>query len=358
MPDITDQNPDRTPSLLPEDRPGPARRRSVRSTPGDDDFQVHTFDTGNLEAAPLIRQPAAAPELAASPPAVAPAARRAPMLTGAARRAVRRRTMQPPPKPSNPWLLTLRTVLLVVMTAVLVSTIFSLWTRPTFFSDEFREGLNQVQATQHILNIEPSPLPTETREIRVGIVAGHSGRPQDPNFAADPGAVCDDGLTELSINQAVAGEVVKALGREGYTVDLLNEFDTRLEGYQADVLVSIHTNSCADYGPGGTGFAVASAVARQSTRGADEYLLNCLISQYGKTTGLPQHTGLTYDMTEYHTFSEVSLDTPTAIIELGFMRNDRGMLTGQQPILAQGVANGIRCFLRPDLYAGTVSPAQ
>jgi hypothetical protein len=55
-------------------------------------------------------------------------------------------------------------------------------------------------------------------------------------------------------------------------------------------------------------------------------------------------------MSEYHTFSEVTVDTPTAIIEIGFMRNDRAMLTGQQDLLAQGIANGIRCLLRPELY--------
>jgi hypothetical protein len=60
---------------------------------------------------------------------------------------------------------------------VLVSTIFSLWTRPTFFTEEFRAGLNQVQATQLVINIQPSPLP-RTHEVKIGIVAGHSGHPR------------------------------------------------------------------------------------------------------------------------------------------------------------------------------------
>jgi N-acetylmuramoyl-L-alanine amidase len=312
-----------------------------------DDFAVWSFDTGAIEPPPF------------SPPARPPhseahraAGGVATLTMRAGRRAVRRRAAaRPTDHTGGVWWSALRNLAIALAAAVLVSTIFSLWTRPNFFSDEFRAGLNEVQATQRFIQIQPSPLPTDTHEIRIGIVAGHSGRPQDPNFEEDPGAVCDDGLTELEINEAVARRVVTILSQDRYMVDLLTEFDPRLEGYQADVLVSIHSNDCQDYGPAGTGFNAASASARQTTRGQDEKLLACLISQYAATTGLPQHFGLTYDMTEYHTFSEVAVDTPTAIIEIGFMRNDRLFLTQQQDLIAQGIVNGIRCFLLPDSSA-------
>ncbi len=323
----------------------------------DDYFAVHTFDSAALDdesgidedddiaAPPAPRPRRAGPEPAigahGSAPALSMPLQRAPVYTP---RRTRRRAQQPTPA----WWVTLRTLVVVAMTAVIVSTVFSLWTRPDFFTDEFRAGLNQVQATQRVLNIQPSPLPTESRTVRIGIVAGHSGRPEDESFETDPGAVCPDGLTELSINQAVAREVVAGLRRLEYEVDLLEEFDPLLQGYQADVLVSVHTNDCQDYGAAGTGFSAASASARQTTRGEDEFLLECLIDRYGKTTGLPQHGGLTYDMTDYHTFAEVSSDTPTAIIELGFMNRDRLMLTTQQPLLAQGIINGILCFLEAE----------
>jgi len=322
-----------------------------------DDFEVRTVDTAALDGGPshdhefstVTLEPLPAGH--AAPPGLA-ASR--PRRTLAARTQSRRR----PHKPTPAWLIALRTILVVTAMAILVSTIFSLWTRPTFFSDEFRAGLNQVQATQRVINIQPSPLPTETREVRIGIVAGHTGQPQDSNFSEDPGAVCDDGLTERSINEAVAHKVVSTLRGEGYTVDLLEEFDTRLEGYEADVLVSIHSNDCRDYGEGGgNGFAVASAQSRQTTQGKDEYLLSCLTSQYSATTQIPNFPNLTYDMTDYHTFSEVAVDTPTAVIELGFMRNNRDMLPQHQDLLAQGVANGIRCFLHPELYSG-ITPTQ
>lgn len=316
----------------------------------DDFFEVRTFDVSTDDAGLYTTaddaggkpaRPRAPIPAHAAAPAFSVPLQRAPEYT--ARRAVTR-AKKPPPA----WWVTLRTLLIVLVAAVLVSTVFSLWTRPDFFTDEFRAGLNQVQATQRVVNIQPSPLPTESRVVRIGIVAGHSGLPEDESFESDPGAVCPDGLTELSINQAVAREVVAGLRRLEYEVDLLDEFDEQLEGYQADVLVSIHTNDCQDYGAAGTGYNAASASARQTTRGEDEFLLECLIDRYGKTTGLPRHEGITYDMTGYHTFNEVSADTPTAIIELGFMNRDRLILTTQQPLVAQGIINGILCFLEPE----------
>lgn len=302
-----------------------------------DDFAVWSFDTGAIEP------PRIAPETSPDPLPVGKGTV-ATLTLSRRRRGARQRTAD---QTLGVWWSALRNLVIVLAAAALVSTIFSLWTRPNFFSDEFRAGLNEVQATQRFIQIQPSPLPTDTHEIRIGIIAGHSGPPRDPAFETDPGAVCPDGLTELEINEAVARRVVTILSQDRYMVDLLAEFDPRLEGYQADVLVSIHSNDCQDYGPAGTGFNVAAASARQTTRGLDEKLLTCLISQYGATTGLPQHYGLTYDMTEYHTFDEVAVDTPTAIIEIGFLRNDRAFLTQQQDLIAQGIVNGIRCFLLP-----------
>jgi N-acetylmuramoyl-L-alanine amidase len=316
----------------------------------DDDFEVRIFDSSDPAAPSIV------PDDDFDAVTVEP--RRVGRSSGAAAAAavprprVRTETRRHAAalRPPRLWLSIIRTLVIVGAAAVLVSTIFSLWTRPTFFSEEFRAGLNQVQATQRVINIQPTPLPTDIHEVHIGIIAGHSGSPQDSSFTVDPGAVCDDGLTELQINEAVAREVFTALRRDKYTVDLLTEFDSRLEGYQADVLVSVHTNDCRDYGEAGTGYNATSASSRQSTRGQDERLLNCLISEYGATTGLPRHTGVTYDMSDYHTFREVAVDTPTAIIEIGFMRNDRDFLLGQQDLIAQGIANGIRCFLRPDIY--------
>jgi N-acetylmuramoyl-L-alanine amidase len=336
-----------------------------KKPPPDDDFTFRTFDTGSMEEVKPESQPEEV-HAEPTPPAddfvmitvepvvtsrparpVLPPRREAPSRPS--RHAVRSRR-QPEPGRQRAWISGFMALLATSFAAILVATIFSLWTSPNFFSDEFRVGLNQVQATQHLISIQPSPLPTDVHQVHIGVVAGHSGPPQDSTFESDPGAVCEDGLTEKEINETVARHVVSALTRDQYTVELLAEFDPKLENYKADILVSIHTNSCDDYGFAGTGYNVASASARETVPEADERLLNCIVVQYGATTGLPRHNGITVDMTDYHTFREVSPDTPTAIIEIGFMRNDRAILTGEPERIAQGIANGIRCFLRPDVY--------
>src|SRR3989304_2575839 len=68
--------------------------------------------------------------------------------------------------------------------------------------------------------------------VRVGIVAGHSG-PYPSTGYVDPGAVCDDGLTELEVNQNIANLVVRSLQAAGYNAELLQEWDPRLTGYRA-----------------------------------------------------------------------------------------------------------------------------
>jgi len=188
----------------------------------------------------------------------------------------------------------------------------------------------------------PTPLPTQTAassptpyRFKVGIVAGH--------WQSDSGAVCDDGLEEVTINLDVASRVVAILQYEGYDAQLLPEYADELDGYKADAFVSIHTDACNV--PGATGFKVAH-VAASAIPGTEDRLVSCLIKEYGRTTGLPFHkNSITYDMTAYHAFSEIDPQTPAAIIELGFMGADRKLLTEHSYEVAQGVARGIACFL-------------
>lgn len=191
--------------------------------------------------------------------------------------------------------------------------------------------------------IPPSPTPTKPPPKKVGIVAGHwSTNPRK----YDPGAVCPDGLTEVEINLAIAQLVKALLENRGYEVDLLEEFDAALDGYQADALVSIHSDSCSI--PEASGFKVASVL--HSAVPEEEYrLVKCLREEYQVATGLSFHEhSITYHMTEYHAFYEIASQTPGAIIETGFMAADQQILLGQQDKVAQGIANGIVCFLEAD----------
>ena len=181
-----------------------------------------------------------------------------------------------------------------------------------------------------------SPTPTAVpRPWRVGIVAGH--------WKSDSGAVCPDGLQEVTINLDVAARVVALLQNEGVNAELLPEFAEELNGYKADAFLSIHTDSCD--APGVSGFKVAR-VTGSAIPETEDRLVSCLIREYGDATGLAFHANtITFDMKGYHAFNEINPKTPGAIIELGFMDADRRLLTYSNDLVAQAVVRGIDCFL-------------
>ncbi len=188
---------------------------------------------------------------------------------------------------------------------------------------------------------EPTPLATPvlatpTPHItRIGIVAGHSGN--------DSGAVCPDGLQEVEVNTEIARRVVALLAKRGWEADLLEEYDERLNGYQADALLSVHADSCTF--PGKTGFKVAGAESSHDLQ-TTQRLVDCVSQAYEERTGLPfdPHT-ITYDMTHYHAYREINHNTPAAVIETGFLLDDRETLTQHPDLVAWGIVDGLVCFI-------------
>lgn len=172
--------------------------------------------------------------------------------------------------------------------------------------------------------------------VRVGIISGHAG--------SDSGSVCDDGLTEALVNANIANRVITALNERGIKTDLLEEFDSRLQGYSASALVSIHADSCTYINDLATGYKLAGSSVTNSSR-----LSVCVEQAYAEATQLPYHENtITPHMTDYHVFREVAPGTPTVIIEVGFMSLDRELLTTGADAAANGVTNGILCALGID----------
>lgn len=181
----------------------------------------------------------------------------------------------------------------------------------------------------------PTPLPSGPRPVRIGIIAGH--------YKNDSGATCPDGLREVDINLAVAERVIARLKRKGYEVDLFGEFDERLTQYTADALLSLHSDSCEIWGL--TGFKVARSTASGIPE-IEDRLVGCVTEAYSASTGLAfTENTITDDMTAYHAFHKVNLQTPAAILELGFMADDRDILVYRQDRIAKGIVDGLQCFL-------------
>jgi len=223
----------------------------------------------------------------------------------------------------------------IVTVALVMATLFTLWTPANLFSNQLLDNMFQAWQANPTLTY---PTPTPVPRPRIGIVAGHWGN--------DPGSVCSDGLTEMEVNLDIATRVQQKLRADGFEVDLLQEFDPKLNEYQALALVSIHNDSCDYVNDEATGFKVAAAASSAYPEKA-ERLSACMIDRYSKITGLKNHPNtITTDMTQYHTFREINSNTTAAIIETGFLNLDRRILTEQPDLIADGVTQGILCFVR------------
>ena len=230
-----------------------------------------------------------------------------------------------------------RAIQTTIIVALLLATLFTALPSQGLANGNFYERLSLLLTPQAENN---SPEQTKP-QLRIGIVAGHMGN--------DSGAVCVDGngavtLTEADVNLKIAALVEQQLKQLGYTVDLLNEFDTRLNGYRALAIVSIHNDSCEYVNDEATGFKVAAALNTNDVNRANR-LTACLVDRYQKMTDLTFHAGsITGDMREYHAFREIDPSTVAAIIETGFLNLDREILTKDTDRVAAGIVDGIVCF--------------
>lgn len=304
---------------------------------------------GNADPAP-DDEPSAPPE---GPQPTTPAMseeerRRAAAIEAERLRRVRRRQSRRKQKRAGVLGGVFLTWFIVLAAAGMIATILSWGTSPDSMSPQLRSEMGRIAGGSGggmgaFAPIEAATIiPTPNYEIRIGILSGHMG-PEN-----DPGAVCPDGLTEAEINYAVAERVWSQLRQRGYEVDLLEEFDRRLAGYRADLLVSIHANDCRPYAGGASGFLVGQSRSRPID-GADARLVECVAAYYARATNLEQRFGFTPDMDGYHVFNRIHPNTPAAIIELGFMLDDREFLVGEPDLMAAALVRGVECFLNNEI---------
>jgi N-acetylmuramoyl-L-alanine amidase len=249
-------------------------------------------------------------------------------------------------QPSATFPEAIRYVGITLLVSAILATLFTSWTP---------ESLNPGQVFESWfakVNLSEEAEISETMDSalvdsvvpKVGIIAGHSG-PHPDTGLVDPGATCEDGLTELEVNTEIADLVVRGLKALGFEVDLLEEFDSRLVGYKADALVSIHADACYYINDEATGYKVSKSAVSDVPQSAQR-LVDCITDRYARSTGLTFHPGsITLDMTEYHTFYEIHSDTPAAIIETGFLYLDRDYLTQHPEEVARGIVDGILCYI-------------
>jgi N-acetylmuramoyl-L-alanine amidase len=169
--------------------------------------------------------------------------------------------------------------------------------------------------------------------IRIGLISGHKG--------FDSGAVCPDGLTEAQVNEGIVDKIAANLQAAGIRTDILDEFDPRLDNYVGTAVVSVHADSCEYINDLATGFKISGSGLTNSTP-----LSICVEDAYRNATQMAYHANtITPDMADYHAFRELAPGTQAIIIEVGFMNLDREMITTNATVPAQGITEGIQCFL-------------
>jgi N-acetylmuramoyl-L-alanine amidase len=256
---------------------------------------------------------------------------------------------QPRSSPSRPGgvVHTARILQTTFSVAIVLATLFVAFS-PKMFSGDLNSLVSSLLGAHQDGG---AAIPTPRSAIRIGIVSGHWGN------SGDPGANCQDGTKEQTVNLTIASLVRQKLQARGYIIDLLQEFDPRLDSYYAAVLLSIHADTCDFIDNQATGFKVAA-----STYSRDQNLANrltaCMDERYGGVTGLRLHSGsVTVNMTDYHAFSAIDPATSAAIIETGFLNLDREILVHHPDIVSDGIVSGILCFVNNENIKPTSVPA-
>lgn len=201
---------------------------------------------------------------------------------------------------------------------------------------------------QPIINAE-TPIPPK----QIALISGHAG--------FDSGAVCTDvyknvTLTEAEVNARIAQLVANSLSTNPtlLTVTILDEKDERLNGLRADVMLSLHSDSCVDL----NGFKAVSDPNSKITD-IQQKLLACINNRYAAATQLQYHaTTITHDMLNYHAFRRIDPQTPAAILEMGFLGGDQQLLTAEPERVAQGIVDSLICFLDNELWSQGREPVQ
>ncbi len=190
---------------------------------------------------------------------------------------------------------------------------------------------------------EPAP--------RVALISGHAG--------FDSGAICnaEDGtvtLTEAETVARITDLAAQRMRRTGAEVLLLDEYDPRLDGLQADILLSLHADSCIP----ASGYK-AAYYERSRIPSTGDRILGCIDRHYAATTGLAHDPDtVTVNMTAYHAFRKIDPSTPAAILELGFLGGDQELLTQRPEVAARGVAASLLCFLEDDPIGESPEPEE
>lgn len=181
--------------------------------------------------------------------------------------------------------------------------------------------------------------------LRVGLQIGHLDAAEQPEELASLRTSTGghwDGIDEVDMNLAVAGELAALLEASGITVDLLPA--TVPPYYRADLLLSLHFDASPDEER--NGYKSAHFLP---ARNPHEPLLKLLVDRAMLATGLADDDhNVSGNMLHYYAFNErrfrhsVARTTPALLVELGYLSNPADMALADDPAhLARALRRGV-----------------
>jgi hypothetical protein len=194
----------------------------------------------------------------------------------------------------------------------------------------------------------------------VTLQVGHwntNNLPEELQHLTDHTGAYAGGVSEVSVNEAVARLTAQRLFERGFSVDIIDA--TVPLSYTTDLFISLH----ADGNPR-TSVRGFKAVAPWNAPPASDKFVEILYEEYGKATGLPTDAMSTDSMADYYAFNwrryrhAVTRDVPGTLLEMGFVTNpeDRKVLTTQQESIAWGIANAVDRYFRSGAAGETPTP--
>ena len=219
----------------------------------------------------------------------------------------------------------------VVSVALIMATLFTLWTPFNLFASQSTdEVLQSLEITSSQQEFNP------TKPV-IGIVVGH--------WQQSTGSVCEDGLTEVSINLAIANMVSTKMEASGYVVYLFEENDLGLINFHGEALIAIYTGSCYDSHENSSGFIIGNSLLTSQLE-ISNTLVACIGENYQQQSGLSSsYQIISEGDPAYHIFRDINPETPAIKLITGSLLHDREILEGETETVAAGIALGLQCFL-------------
>lgn len=189
--------------------------------------------------------------------------------------------------------------------------------------------------------IEVTPTEPINNQERIGLIAGHWG--YDTGHSCGPEF---QNVKESDVDLLISVMVRDYLNKKGYNVDLLNEFDPKLNDYTALALLDIHTNTCDYVNNSASGFRIAPA-SNASYPAENQRLDACIVSKYSEDTNM-EYLGdqISSDDRKFYDFSKINSYTTVSVMEIGYLNLDYRTLSERTDDIVRGIGDGLICYIK------------